>query len=370
MKKLRKIILYLFLSLFLLSTIGVVLLFVTPYGHELRIMGAGTILSSQHRQYAKYLVSKKDLNEILNNIENPEYVNSGNEEDINQIAQAIKTKQQTKTMEILETLVKDDFELALNKKSSLIIEVSDIEKYYSPTSYYKGKIMTISNPFNLKLVSSQKKSAGEKITVLAERANAIAAINASGFNDPSGMGNGGSPIGIIFEDGQVTNTTSGMNTKDYIAGLTKEGVLITGYYSPNELLNYNVQYAAGFKPQLIVNGKKMITSGDGGWGIGPRTAIGQKSDGTIILIVIDGRQTHSIGATIKEVQDIMFENGAINATCMDGGSSSVMYFNNEVITKPSTSSPISRNLPNAWVITADEDTPVTLIYNQQKIEPK
>ncbi|WP_144496037.1 phosphodiester glycosidase family protein, partial [Bacillus thuringiensis] len=110
-----------------------------------------------------------------------------------------------------------------------------------------------------------------------------------------------------------------------ITGLTKFGQMITGNYSTQQLLDKQVVSAAGFMPQLIVNGEKMITEGDGGWGSAPRSIMDQKEDGTIMFLVIDGRQTHSIGATLKECQDILYEKGAINAMAMDGGSSATLY---------------------------------------------
>lgn len=63
-----------------------------------------------------------------------------------------------------------------------------------------------------------------------------------------------------------------------------------------------------FGPPLIINGQKVIKSGDGGWGISPRSAIGQKKDGTILFLVIDGRQPgYSIGATLVDSQNILYE---------------------------------------------------------------
>lgn len=92
--------------------------------------------------------------------------------------------------------------------------------------------------------------------------------------------------------------------------------------------------AVSFDKTMIVNGKKTIKSGDGGGGIAPRTAIGQRKDGSILLLIIDGRQASSIGATYREVQDIMYEYGAYNAANLDGGSSSTMYYDGEVINNP------------------------------------
>ena len=79
----------------------------------------------------------------------------------------------------------------------------------------------------------------------------------------------------------------------------------------------------------------MITHGDGGWGVGPRTAIGQRKDGTVLFLVIDGRQPgYSVGATLRDIQNIMYEEGAVIAANLDGGSSSTLYYNGKVINKP------------------------------------
>mgnify|MGYP001567210762 FL=1 len=97
-----------------------------------------------------------------------------------------------------------------------------------------------------------------------------------------------------------------------------------------------VTEALSFGPALIVNGRKSITKGNGNWGIAGRTAIAQRRDGSIILLVIDGRQIGSIGVTLREVQDILYsEYGAYNASNLDGGSSSTMFYDDEVINSPS-----------------------------------
>lgn len=315
-----------FVGLFIIfwAIISGIFVFFTESGHQLRAMAAESMLSSQHRQWAKYtLLPQSELDAMLENINNPNYVNSASG--------------------------KDDLDDLVNVKSDkdLYVHVESIESYTNPTRYFKGKIITISNPNRVKLVSSQLSDHGEQIFVIAKRAKALAAINASGFVDLDGHGNGGASTGVVIEDGIIKSQNK--NTKEFVAGITKDGVMITGKYSANELVNLGVQYAAGFKPQLIVNGQKMV-EGDGGWGWGPRTAIGQKADGSIIFDVIDGRQTRSVGASIKEVQDLLYERGAVNAMCMDGGSSSSMYFNGENITTPSSRNNIPRYLPNVWAL--------------------
>ena len=88
----------------------------------------------------------------------------------------------------------------------------------------------------------------------------------------------------------------------------------------------------------------------GGWGVGPRTAIGQKKDGTVLFLVIDGRQPgYSIGATLRDVQDILFEKGCYIAANLDGGSSSTLYLNGKVVNKPADLLG-ERMIPTAFIV--------------------
>ena len=63
-----------------------------------------------------------------------------------------------------------------------------------------------------------------------------------------------------------------------------------------------------------------------GSGVNPRTAIGQRADGAVIFVCIDGRQASSLGGTYADIIDVMVEFGAVNACNLDGGSSTVMLY--------------------------------------------
>lgn len=326
----------------------VLFLFVTDAGHQLRRTAAESILSSQHRQWAKYtLLSQDELDKILKDIKNPAYINS------------------VSVVNDGETLGESGNGDFVIKENEINIKLDTVERNVGKTNHFKGKVLTISNPKRVKLVSSQLKNHGEQIFVIAERAKALAAINASGFVDYEGHGNGGASTGVVIENGVIKNDNP--EQKDYVAGITSEGKLVTGKYSANEMIALGVEQAAGFKPQLIVNGQKMITNGDGGLGIGPRTAIGQTAAGEIIFVVIDGRQIRSLGATLKDVQDLLYERGAVNAMCMDGGSSSSMYFNGDNITIPSSKNNIPRYLPNIWAVIPEPGDTVNVEYDGEQV---
>ena len=205
-------------------------------------------------------------------------------------------------------------------------------------------MLIISDPTRLKVgYSSKLGEEGQLTSEIAKANNAIAAINGGAFKDEAEgalwAGTGANPTGIIMTGGKtVFNDIKNENEKREVVALTKAGKLLVGRHSIAEMKKNGVTEALSFGPAMIVNGKKTINSGDGGMGIAPRTAIAQRQDGAIILLVIDGRQVNSIGATLREVQDILYdEYGAYNATNLDGGSSSTMFYNDEVINSPSDS---------------------------------
>jgi exopolysaccharide biosynthesis protein len=215
-----------------------------------------------------------------------------------------------------------------------------IELYEIKDKKFCGKVIIVKNPKKVKVGYTKKIGKEGMITSkLAYEYGAIAAVNGGGFRgNSSGLswaGTGGIPSGIIISDGKIIyNDVKDDNMKIDTMAITEKGHLLVGKYSVDELIKLGVDSAISFGPPLIINGVKAINKGDGGWGIAPRTAIGQRKDGAVILLVIDGRQIKSIGATLKEVQDILYEFGAVNATNLDGGFSTTMYYDGEVISNP------------------------------------
>jgi len=211
----------------------------------------------------------------------------------------------------------------------------DIKLTNISSARFQGYLMEISDPTRVKVgVAETLGQKGQTTSEIAKQNGAIAAVNGGGFVDPNGTGNGRDPFGVVINNGSFINGGN-FSTPVPLIGLNKQGVLISGKYTSKQIKEMQITEGISFYPTLILNGKKQITSGDGGWGIAPRTAIGQKADGHILLLVIDGRQPqHSLGATIVDVQNILFENGAVTAANLDGGSSSTMYFQGKVINRP------------------------------------
>lgn len=225
-------------------------------------------------------------------------------------------------------------------------EIFDVE-----SSNFNGKLLVIEDPTRVKVgYSNQIPRAGQTTSSIAKRNGAIAAINGGGFIDTKWAGTGGAPLGILMSGGKyISGETKDKNTKRDTIALTDDGMLIVGKHSQNDLKKYNVKEAISFGPPLVVNGKPTINKGDGGGGISPRTVIGQKEDGSILFLVIDGRSIKSFGATLKEVQDIMLERGAVNAANLDGGSSATMYYDGRVINTPSDALG-ERSVPSVFMV--------------------
>lgn len=200
---------------------------------------------------------------------------------------------------------------------------------------FTGYLLEVPNPTRVRAATARDvQEIGDTVSTIALTNNAIAAINAGGFHDPEGTGTGRLPYGVIVRDSKFL---VGGDIKDSVpvVGLTRSGMLVAGSHTVQEMKAMGVAEAVSFGPPLIINGKKLITSGDGGWGIAPRTAIGQRKDGTILFLVIDGRQPgYSIGATLLDVQNILYEQGAYNAANLDGGSSTTLFYNGKVVNKP------------------------------------
>lgn len=225
------------------------------------------------------------------------------------------------------------------------ITIEDIEG-----ASFKGKVMLIKDPKRIKLaVTKDMGVTGERVSDLVKDMGAIAGINAGGFYDPNGKGNGAFPEGLTMHDGKLVHNNMGDKAVD-IVGFNDQGKLVIGNMTAKQLVEKNMHEVVTFGPNLIVEGKSVI-SGDGGWGIAPRTGIGQMADGTVIFIVIDGRQPNwSIGATLSDLSNVFADYHAVNAANLDGGSSSELIYQGKVM---NTLWNIfgERYIPTAFVVT-------------------
>lgn len=213
---------------------------------------------------------------------------------------------------------------------------------------YVGRLAIVKDPSRVELGTCKRLfKSGQYLSDIAENHDAILAINASGFIDEGGVGNGGTPYGYLKVAGDEKQEAFEHGYK--ILGFDEDDLLQIG---GTEIAD-NLWDAVEFGPALIVDGKSKLKSASSGWGLQPRTAIGQASDKTVLMLVIDGRSTRSAGATVGDCKEILERYGAEQACNLDGGSSSVMYYNGREITHPTTASdnPKGRHLPNAFLVT-------------------
>lgn len=241
--------------------------------------------------------------------------------------------------DIITTIYQND-KLSLQSNVNVDNNRTGIELYEIKGKKYNGKLLIVQDPKRVKVGYTNKLGIeGEATSEIAKKYNAAAAINGGGFQGSTDgiawTGTGGIPKGILMSKGKIIhNDIKNDNEKNDVMAITEEGYLLVGKYSLNQLNNFNVSEIIFFGPSLIVNGEKTIKNGNGGWGIAPRTALGQRKDGAMILLVIDGRRIDCLGATLKELQDILYDFGAYNAINLDGGFSTTMYYDGEVINNP------------------------------------
>ena len=200
---------------------------------------------------------------------------------------------------------------------------------------YSGKMMIVLDPSRVIMgsVPSSYGYRGYTVAQLVEHFDAVAGINAGGFLDPNGSGNGSIPDTLVVFDGQIYYAESGVSMG--FVGFDENHIMHVGKPSVNDIVEKKIQYGVCFGPVLVSNGQvhnpeKLVS------GVNPRTAIGQRSDGAVLLLVIDGRQVSSLGATYMDLAEVFLSYGAVNACNLDGGSSSVMWFQGDYINSPST----------------------------------
>ena len=223
----------------------------------------------------------------------------------------------------------------------------------------KGKLLIVYDPKRVILGTSDNfgRDAGWELTDMVERYGAIAGINAGGFNDEGGHGNGSTPQGLVIDNGEVTwgaNHIGGF----HVVGLDEDGILRVGFMTVRQAVDAGIRWAVSFETYdglasaLIINGE--VQTRNLGGGVNPRTAIGQREDGALLLLVLDGRSVSTLGATMRDICDIMLEYGAVNAGNLDGGSSTVMVYDGEIINNcASVVGP--RRIPTAFLLMKEGD---------------
>ena len=176
---------------------------------------------------------------------------------------------------------------------------------------------------------------GQYIYDMAEEQGAVLAINGGGFYDPNYNGNGANPLGVTISDGEIITDYAYDSMNGGIIGFDLENRLVLlRDASAEDAIDYGIRDGVTMGPFLIVNGEMAEIRGNGGWGYAARTAIGQRKDGIVLMLVVDSNEFRTEGASIRDLAEIMQNYGAINAANLDGGTSSALVINNELINDP------------------------------------
>ena len=237
-----------------------------------------------------------------------------------------------------------------------------------PGETFQAYGMLIRDPSRVYLGLSNQELArnipGKRINEAMESEGAVAAINSGAFydNGTSQPAVGATPEGLVISRGSCAWEKGTPPSKGF-AGFTEDDRLYvsTSNITKAQAEELGIRDGCCFGPALIIDGKpnpaayKMLP------GRQPRTAIGQREDGTVIFLCIDGRQASSVGGEIGDMIQLMTELGAVNACNMDGGSSTVMMYRDSLgrygdagemymVNSYSQLQPEPRRMPDYWMV--------------------
>ncbi len=333
---LKKKIVVTFSSLFVVGLCVLLFLFYGPWAGFRNFWITSAMTTMSHQYLATWLYSDEMIQKVLSN-------NSIIENNSVSDPNAIKFKQYT------TTIYRNEYEKQILQKDPgndlyKVIEVSG--------SGYKGFLVAVYDPSKISIATTAYLGKrGQDILTVAKRENAVIAMNAGGFYDPDWNSNGALPHGTVFSNGQIVSDFADAAMGGGFIGFTNENKLVLGKMSKEQAVATGYRDAVEFGPYLIVNGKRSFIKGNGGWGIAPRTAIGQRQDGIVLLLVINGRIPSSIGADMVDLTDVMERYGAYNAANLDGGSSSELVINGQIINTPVAGGKYGlRDMSTFWVV--------------------
>ena len=339
MKKwsLKKKLIVIFSSLFVVGISGLLFLFYGPWDGFRNFWITSAMTTMNHQYLATWLYSDETIQKVLAN-------NQIVEIDEVSDSDSIKIRKYS-----AKTIYKNEYEKAVLTKDP----GNDLYKVIpvSGTSY-QGYLVAVYDLSRISIATTKYLGKyGESITTVAKRENAIIAMNAGGFYDPDWNSNGALPHGTVISNGKVVSDYEDARVGGGFICFTKENKLILGKMTKEEALAKGCRDAVEFGPYLIVNGKSSFIKGNGGWGIAPRTAIGQRKDGIVLMLVINGRIPSSIGADLVDLTEIMENYGAYNAANLDGGSSSELVINQKIVNTPVAGGVDGlRDMPTFWIV--------------------
>ena len=244
----------------------------------------------------------------------------------------------------------------LDKNGIELVEISG--------STYFAKMIIVNDPARVKLATiydGSWKTYGVTLDKLVNDADAFAGVNGGLYYSNGNAG--GKPMGLVVREGKIEyNSPAGIRGM-HLVGFNEDNLLkvidLSGKNASEVekvIKDEKIRDAVAFQEEssdannhfvkLIINGEAREFNGSGS-GANPRTAIGQRQDGIVLFLVVDGRRVTKQGAGMKDLVEIMQRYGAYNAANLDGGTSTAMVVENEIINDPMDASGSHRTRPIA-----------------------
>ena len=322
------------ITLVVLAIIGgssLAILLYGPYSGFRDWLITSSMTTMTHHWIAEMFYSDETIAEVMSKNKVQEIIEDTDTNSIDtnevEVEEVIEYENEYEKQILAKDLDKKEYDIYADEESYRIINITG--KGYSgylAIVYDASKIQT--------LVTSKLGTCGEYLTTMAKNKNAVLAINGGRFSDPAYSSNGGKPRGVTYSNGKCMTSHKYKSTGG-IVGFNEDDVLVlSSKCTKAEAERLNIRDCVTCGPFLIVNGKASSVLGNGGWGTAPRTAIGQRKDGIVLMLVLDGRTLSRPGADMDDLIEIMQNYGAYNAANLDGGTSSVMAVDGELINDP------------------------------------
>ncbi len=334
------------LTLLLLLTLLWTLMYSVAHGpsESLRDLLVMSAMQASATKWVPYLVlTSEEVDAIINNsIEGSTEVIDIEDLEKRTIKKVV-TDADGKQYEIDVIVREDGSEVVVNPDGSEQVfdewanAVDGIQYITVSRSTFRGYMLIIKDPSRVFVATSsdyKSDEAGKRFFEMAEMYDAVALINGGEFLDTAGQGNGGNPVGLTFSRGECVWTDK-YTWKTFIGFNDKNELVILDKTTKEEAIAAGIRDGVCFKPMrnsapscLIYHdeeGKVYVNSYNSA-GLAQRSAIGQRADGAVIMLVTDGRTSSSPGATYNDITQLMYEYGAVTAGMLDGGSSSMMYY--------------------------------------------
>lgn len=316
-KKERVILFTILVSIYIVGCSSFLFILYGPFDNFKTWLITTAMSTMNHQYYCKWFYNSDEINKVLTS-------NSVGRSESDTDPNLITFEEEEKYANDYEKAVLQRAEDALYKV--ITFEVNGCDAYLA-VIYDASKIRVG--------VSKNIGRSGQYIYDMAREQGAVLAINGGGFYDPNYNGNGANPIGVTIADGKIITDEPYDSMNGGIIGFDLENRLVLlRDASAKDAISYGLRDAVTMGPFLIVNGTMADIKGNGGWGYGARTAIGQRKDGIVLMLVVDSNEFRTKGASIKDLAEIMQKYGAVNAANLDGGTSSALVINNKLINDP------------------------------------